>query len=55
MLQLIGLLAALIANQLLAPMSSHTGGPAGVSGGGPVGRPVPHATPVIPNPPHAQH
>jgi hypothetical protein len=55
MLQLIGVVAVLIANLMLAPMSSHTGGPAGVSGGGPVGRPAPHATPTVPASPNAPH
>jgi hypothetical protein len=48
MLQLIGLIAALIANLLFAPLPLHSGDPVGISGGGPVGRPHPRPTPTAP-------
>lgn len=47
MLQLIGLIAALIANQLFAFSPMHSGNPVGISGGGPVGLPQIHPTPTV--------
>ncbi len=56
MLQLIGLIAALIAAMLLGPVTGNNGQHVGVSGGGPVGRAFPHATPTIsPLVPDAPH
>jgi hypothetical protein len=56
MLQLIGMIAALIASMLLGPVSANNDSHAGVSGGGPVGRPNPHSTPTIsPQVPEAPH
>ena len=45
MLQLIGLIVALVGSMLLA--QSGPIGPIGISGGGPVGRPHPQPTPAI--------
>jgi hypothetical protein len=56
MLQLIGVVVALIANLLFASLAVHVGGPFGVSGGGPVGRPIPFPAPtIIREPPSVSH
>jgi hypothetical protein len=56
MLQLIGVVVALFANLLFAPMATHHGGPFGISGGGPVGRPIPYPAPaIVPKPPSISH
>jgi hypothetical protein len=56
MLQLIGPIALLIANLLLVPLSTQIVGPFGVSGGGPVGRPIPRpAATIFQEPPSVTH
>gem|GEM_PF-4320061 len=55
MIQLIGLLVAIVANLLCEPAVHGHGIPAGISGGGPVGRPQPIPQPVCEPPPRVRH
>ncbi|HEY5095192.1 MAG TPA: hypothetical protein VII69_08770 [Candidatus Eremiobacteraceae bacterium] len=46
MIQFIGLIVEIVTSLLSGAPAHVTGAPAGVSGGGPVGRPLPHPQPI---------